>query len=90
MSDTADQREPYEQRAYQNMRQRRIDKIRQVAGRIEEYAGYILRDLEHGRPLQHYAGGLLDDAQDLVTAFAEIEAMHEVKEVFDAAKKASQ
>ena len=76
----AEQREPYEQRAYQNMRQRRI----------EEYAGYILRDLERGRPLQHYAGGLLDDAQDLVTAFAEIEAMHEVKEVFDAAKKASQ
>lgn len=68
----------FQERAIASHRSRHEETIRAAAARIQEYAGYILRDLDAGRTSGRYAGDIFMDAQALVTRFAMLEAMSDV------------
>lgn len=73
----------WQQRAIGRTRTRHEDAIREAADKAQDYARYVLRDLEHGRT-SSYAANLLDCAQAVVTRSAQLDALAEVGKILKA------
>jgi len=74
--------EPFEERALRNLRERHTDQLRVAATRIREYAGYILSDLDAGRPLTYH---LVSDAIEIERRGAALEAITDACGIYDSA-----
>jgi hypothetical protein len=73
----------FQARAIGNHQRRHEAKIRDAATRIQEYAGYVLRDLDRGKIIGHFADDILSDAQTLVVRLAMLEAMADVTGIIE-------
>jgi hypothetical protein len=69
-------------RALNSIRERHAAKARQSAERIQEHAGYILRQLDKGEIPYYYH--LVDDAVELERRIAALNEVKDVVGIFDA------
>lgn len=65
----------FHERALGNLNTRHTDRARAEAGRITEYVGYVLRDLEAGRLPNRFARDILASAQEIVSRLDALEAI---------------
>ena len=69
-----------QQRAFENLNERHFKAAYGAAADVQEYIGYVLRDLEQGK-LSHYASRVADAAGALVERFAILAELREVAEI---------
>ena len=69
-----------------NLRKRHEDKVRQQAGRIQDYVGYLLALLDSGdmASCACYARDIASDAQEIVSRLAALEAIGETAGILEA------
>lgn len=70
----------WQKRAAENLRSRHVETARQAAKHIQEYAGYVLRDLAAGR-VPHY--GFVDDAVELSRRVEALNALRELTAIYE-------
>jgi hypothetical protein len=75
--------ETFEDRYYRNTRARHLDQLRKLATNIQESAGYALARLDQDAIPQTYS--LTEDVRDFVTRVAVLDALSELKGVYDSA-----
>jgi hypothetical protein len=72
------------ERGYQSIRGRHMLKVRDLAESIRDNAGYVLADLARGRIPSSRA--LPDDVRELDRRLHILEAIGELKDIYDAGK----
>jgi hypothetical protein len=72
----------FKDRAYESIRGRHVAKVRELAESIQANAGYVLADLDRGRIPR--ARNLPDDTRELDRRLAVLEALEELKGIYDA------
>jgi hypothetical protein len=79
--------ESFEERAHGNLVRRNEEKIRENAERIQEHIGYVLQRIAAGHVASTglYARDIAASAQEIVTRVAALEAVEELKGIYDSA-----
>ena len=76
--------ETLEGRYYQSARDRHMQQLRKLAESIQDTAGYVLKRLDQDAIPQTY--NLTEEVRDLVRRVAVLEALAEMKKVYDSAR----
>ena len=67
--------DPIQQRMMGDLTDRHMNKAIECAEHIEEYVGYLLRDLRSGDTLSTYAPTILTDAQEIIRRLGILEGV---------------
>lgn len=76
--------DPGEKRMYANQVKRHEEKLQALAEHIHEYAGYLLREVQEGRPSlsESHANTIASDVANALRRIAALDALADVAFVF--------
>lgn len=73
--------DPYERRAFANAQKRRFTNVAQLAESVNEYAAYLLRDVQSGqhRLADGYARKIASDIEEMRLAMSALDALSDLE-----------